>query len=348
MNEYNFSTKVVNEYTIQQSIHPIVGPIYTASTYILESAEHGAKLANLEDPEDKSPFLYSRWKNPTTDSTAKKLAILENGFGCHLTGSGMAAITTALFSQLKAGDHVIAPKPVYGGTHEVFAKVLPKYGIEVSWADLTDIDTYRTKIKENTKLIYGESPANPNMSLVDLKALAQLAKEFNCISMVDSTFGSPYIQQPINHGIDIVVHSATKYLGGHSDIIAGAIIVNSEKLHQDIFQTIKLFGGILSPFDAYLLGRGIKTLDVRMERHNKNALSVAKYLEDHDKVSKVYYPGLASHPQHQLAKSQMNGFGGMIAFEVNGGLEAGKTVIENLNLITLAVSLGGVESLIEQ
>jgi methionine-gamma-lyase len=259
----------------------------------------------------------------------------------------MSAITTALFTALKGGDHVVAPEPVYGGTHEIFTKVLPDYGVEVTFAKGTDIGEYRKAIQDNTKLLYGETPANPTMSLCDLRGLADLGREYQILTMIDSTFASPYNQRPLEMGIEVVIHSATKYLGGHSDIIAGTITSREKEFHQQSFQTLKLFGGTLSPFDSFLLARGIKTLDVRMQRHNENAMKVAQFLEDHEKVENVFYPGLESHPQHGLARSQMSGYGGMMAFEVIGGAKAGQRVIENFEVIVLAVSLGGVESLVE-
>ena len=347
-NEKDFATKAVEHITLPSPVNPLVTPIYANSTYKLDSAAHGKRLAALEDPQPgESPYLYSRWSNPTSDSVASLITRLEQGYKSYVTSTGMAAISTALFSFLRAEDHIVAPDPVYGGTHEIIANMLPEFGIEVSFVDATDITAYRDAIQDNTKIIYGETPANPTMSLTDLEGLGQLSEEFDVISMVDSTFASPYNQQPLDFGVNVVLHSATKYLGGHSDIVAGSITVDSAEISKKIFQTLKLFGGTQSPFDGFLLERGIKTLDVRMERHNHNAMKLAEYLEDHEKVAKVFYPGLPSHPQYELAKKQMSGYSGMIAFEVEGGLEAGIKVIENLNLITLAVSLGGVESLIE-
>ncbi|OLS19835.1 MAG: Cystathionine beta-lyase, partial [Candidatus Heimdallarchaeota archaeon LC_2] len=232
--------------------------------------------------------------------------------------------------------------------HELFTKVLPSYNIEISFVDGTDPRKYSSAIKENTKLLYIESPANPTMSIIDIKEIATIGKENSITTMIDSTFASPYNQNPINLGIDVIIHSCTKYMSGHSDIIAGSLTSANSEYYNQAFQTLKLFGGTLSPFDSFLLARGIKTLDVRMERHNKNGLEIAKFLESHDKIAKVYYPGLESHPQYEIAKKQMSGYGGMIAFEVKGGVSEGQKVIENLNTIVLAVSLGGVESLVEQ
>jgi methionine-gamma-lyase len=278
--------------------------------------------------------------------TANKLAQLEGGFGAHITSSGMAAVTTSLFTFLKSGDHVISKRDVYGGTYEVMKDLLPKFGIEVTFVN--DEVEVEKAIKENTKVIYVETPANPTLAITDLEMIAKIANSRNIITIVDSTFATPVNQNPLQFGFDIVIHSCTKYLGGHSDLTAGCIISKTQEIHEQIFQSIKLFGCNLSPFDSYLLHRGIKTLDVRMERHNNNAMKIAKFLESHNRVERVYYPGLPSHPSHEKAKKQMRGFGGMIAFEVKGGVEGGRTVLENVKLIHLAVSLGGVESLIEQ
>jgi methionine-gamma-lyase len=348
MKERDFHTQATRSHKVRGPVHPLAVPIYASSTYELETARHGAALSELQEIDGLSPWLYSRWGNPTTDVTGRAITQLENGYATYVTSSGMAAISTALFTGLKGGDHVVAPNPVYGGTHELFQKILPQYGIEVTMVDGTNTLEYEAAIKDNTKVLYGETPANPTMSILDLSELGKIGKENSILTLVDSTFGSPYNQQPINLGVDVVLHSATKYLGGHSDIIAGSITSSSKEIHSRIFQTLKLFGGTLSPFDSFLLSRGIKTLGIRMERHNQNALLVAKFLENHEKVKRVYYPGLDSHPQHEIAKKQMRGFGGMIAFEVHGGAAEGQKVIENLDLITLAVSLGGVESLIEQ
>lgn len=343
-----FATKCVKNIPVQGVVNPVSPPIFSSSTYILDSAEHGAALSELSEIKGKSPYLYSRWGNPTNDIAANMINNLENGFGTHLTSSGMSAISTTLMSFLKSGDHIIVPHNVYGGTHEILDKFMPSLGIEVSYVKTNDMNEYESKIKNNTRMIYSETPSNPTLSCTDLKELGKLGKLKNIPTCVDSTFASPYNTNPIDLGIDIVIHSCTKYLGGHSDIIAGSITSNCEEYHKKIYQTLKLFGGILSPFDSFLLARGIKTLDVRMERHNKNAMELAKYLSKHRNIEKVFYPGLEIHPDHKVAKKQMKGFGGMISFEVSGGEENGKKLIENLKLIHLAVSLGGVESLIEQ
>lgn len=363
-----FGTLTVQHMPVREPVHPLATPIFASSTFILDSAAHGARLSSaghfvqneqhssseLLEPSEQvqlseSPWLYSRWANPTSDVCARILAQLEGGANALMCASGMAAITTALFANLKSGDHVVTSEVLYGGTHEVMKSVLPSYGIEVSFVDSRDISNYAAAIKPNTKILYGETITNPTMAVLDLEGFGALGKSHpGLVTLVDNTFASPRNQNPIKYGVDIVIHSATKYIGGHSDVIAGAIVSATKEIHECVFRTLKLFGGTLSPFDCFLLVRGLKTLDVRMERHNHNALCLARFLEGHPKVKRVWYPGLESHPQHQLAKSQLKGFGGMVAFEVDGGAEGGRKVIESVRIITLAVSLGGVESLIEQ
>jgi methionine-gamma-lyase len=259
----------------------------------------------------------------------------------------MAAISTTLLTFLNPGDHIVCGSAIYGGTSELIRGFLQKWGIQATWVDSKDIANYRRAIQPNTKILYGESPSNPTLDMVDFDALATLGEELNVITIIDGTFGSPYNQTPLKHGLDIVIHSATKFLGGHSDLLAGAIVIRKKEHCEPVWNTLKLFGGALSPWDAFLLERGIKTLALRVARQNDNANKLAHYLNSHPKIEKVHYPGLASHPQHELAKRQMKGFGGMISFEVKGGIQAGIKLIEGVKLITLAVSLGGCESLIE-
>eukprot|EP01116_Phalansterium_solitarium_P003624 TRINITY_DN1443_c0_g1_i1.p1 TRINITY_DN1443_c0_g1~~TRINITY_DN1443_c0_g1_i1.p1 ORF type:complete len:403 (-),score=139.45 TRINITY_DN1443_c0_g1_i1:105-1313(-) len=347
-NREEFATTCSKRYPVKGPVDPLATPIFASSTFVLSDAVHGAALCERASPGDKSPWLYTRWGNPTTDVAEQAIAAVEGGEGgAFVTASGMAAITAALMSFVKAGDHIVAPAAVYGGTHELLRTFLCDFGVEVSFVDATEPANYDAAVRPNTKMLYGETPANPNMAVLDLDAFAAIAKKHSLVSVVDSTFASPFNQQPLRHGVDIVVHSATKYLGGHSDLLAGCIVCAQPAHYKVIMQTVKLFGATLSAFDSFLLARGIKTLDVRMRRHNKNALKVAQALERNPKVARVFYPGLQSHPQHELAKRQMRGFGGMLAFEVVGGMEAARKLIESTKLVTLAVSLGGVESLVE-
>ncbi|XP_062500980.1 L-methionine gamma-lyase-like isoform X2 [Corticium candelabrum] len=274
---------------------------------------------------------------------------LEQAEGTLLLPSGMAAITTCLLTLLKTGDHVVAANVLYSGTTWSLRNTFARWGLEVSWVDGSSVEEYRKAIKPNTKLLYNETPANPLMGIVDLEVFGQLSvTNPDLITVVDSTFASPYLQQPIKYGVDIVVHSCTKYMGGHSDLTAGCISFRSQQLFQKVYHEAKTIGTLaLSPFDAFLLHRGLKTLHIRMQKHSANALVLAQFLKSHPKVTRVYYPGLPSHPGHETAKKQMKQFGGMISFEVAGGLEAGKQLVEATRVFVLAVSLGGIESLIE-
>ena len=315
----------------------VVIPIHLSSTF-----------ARKEIDKPLGGYTYSRSGNPTRSALEKRLAALESAkFGLAFS-SGMAAISAVSFALLKPGDHVVAFDDLYSGTKRLFNEILRKqFNIEFSYVDARDVNNVRREIKGNTKLIWLESPTNPLMKLCDIREISNIAREENVSVVVDNTFMSPYFQRPLELGADIVVHSTTKYLNGHSDSIGGAVMINEEEIYERVKFYQKTLGAILSPFDSYLVLRGVKTLAVRMERHNENALRIAEYLESHPKVKKVYYPGLRSHPQHELAKRQMYGFGGMLSFEIEGGMREAKVFLENLKLFSLAVSLGGVESLIE-
>ncbi|MFQ6109241.1 MAG: cystathionine gamma-synthase [Candidatus Aminicenantales bacterium] len=292
-------------------------------------------------------YEYSRTGNPTRHALEKRLAALENArFGLAFA-SGMAAELTLLISLLKSGDHVIAFNDLYGGTRRLFNEVLQKLGQEYTYVDASQSENVGKAIKSNTKLFWMETPTNPLMKLCDIKAIARIAREKNIITVIDNTFMTPYFQRPLDLGAEIVVHSTTKYLGGHSDVIGGAIMLSNEELYNKIKFNQNAIGAVPSPFDCFLVLRGIKTLPVRMQSHNQNAQKLAEYLESHPKVRKVNYPGLESHPQHKLAKRQMMGFGGMLSFEIKGDIKNVKCFLKRLKVFTLAESLGGVESLIE-
>lgn len=320
-----------------------VTPIYQTSTFVFKDVDQGARRFAGEE----AGYIYTRLGNPTQTELEEKMAALEGSEAAIAAGSGMAAISTALMTLLKKGDHVVAGDTLYGCTHSLINDLLPDYGIDVTLVDTSDLKNVEKAMRKNTRVVYVETPANPTLKIVDLDAAAKIAHKFGARLVVDNTFMSPYLQRPIEHGADVVVHSATKYIGGHGDVVAGIIAGSKELLDTMRIPYLKDFGGIIAPFDAWLLLRGLKTLGVRMERHCFNAQKVAEYLENHRMIERVYYPGLASHPQHELAKRQMDGFGGMICFEVKGGLEAGKVLMNNVKLITLAVSLGCVDSLIE-
>lgn len=311
-------------------------PIYATSTYA-QSA-----------PGEHKGFVYARGHNPTRHAFERAMADLEDGSAAFAFGSGLAAMC-AVLDVLPAGAHMIASDDLYGGSFRLFERVRKQTtGLEVSYIDMTDAEAVRAAIRPNTKMVWIETPTNPMLKLTDIAAVAKIAREKGLISVVDNTFATPWNQRPIAMGVDIVVHSATKYIGGHSDIIGGVAIVGD---NADLAERMKFIqnatGGILGPFDSFLALRGVKTLDVRMERHSNSAMKIAEWLSHHPKVEKVWYPGLQSHPQHALAKRQMRGFGGMVTAVLKGDLDASRRMLSACKIFTLAESLGGVESLIE-
>lgn len=315
----------------------VVVPIHLSSTF-----------ARRKVDEPTRGYEYSRTGNPTREALEKRLAVLEEASYGLAFASGMAAEATLAISLLQAGDHILAFDDLYGGTRRLFTRVMvPTYQIEVTYVDARDPLKVKKAIRKNTRLIWLESPTNPLMKLCDIAAIAKISKEANLLLIVDNTFLSPYFQKPLRHGADIAVHSTTKYLNGHSDSVGGALMLSDENLYQRLKFNQNAMGAILSPFDSFMVLRGIKTLAVRMKEHERNALRLADYLDGHFKVGKVNYPGLKSHPQHTLAQRQATGYGGMISFEIKGGLEEVKRFLENLRVFAVAESLGGVESLIE-
>lgn len=312
----------------------IMTPIYMTSTYVQES------------PGVHKGWEYSRTHNPTRRAYEDCLANLEGGKFGFAFASGCAATTTILH-QFKAGDHIIAGDDMYGGTFRLFDKVLKHQGLEFTYVDLTNPDNFVAAVKPSTKMVWLETPTNPTLKLIDIRRIATAAKAKNVMVVVDNTFMSPYFQRPLELGADIVVHSATKYIGGHSDVVGGVAAMSRVDLAEKIQFLTNSMGGIAGPFDSFMALRSLKTLPLRMKAHASNAMAVAKFLEKHPKVEKVLYPGLPSHPQHGLAKEQMFGFGGMITFYIKGGLPAARSFLENVNVFSLAESLGGVESLVE-
>ena len=337
-NKEGFETRAIHA---GQKADPTTGavmmPIYTSSTFEQES------------PGVHKGFDYSRSINPTRKAFEECIASLENGEVGFGFSSGVAAIS-ACVELLSPGDHVIAMNDLYGGTVRLFNEIKTiSQGIEVTYVDMTDIQNVHEAKTDKTKMIFVETPTNPLLRVVDLSAIADFAKAENILSVCDNTFASPYVQQPLNHGIDIVLHSATKYLGGHSDLIAGALVIGKkdDTLVSRMANIVNSLGPITGAFDSYLILRSLKTLAVRMERHCENALAIAKHFESHKEISEVIYPGLTNHPQHNLASKQMNGFGGIISMNIKGGLEKSKSFLERTEIFALAESLGGVESLIE-
>ena len=315
----------------------VMMPIYTSSTFKQES------------PGVHKGYDYSRSGNPTRKAFEECMASLEDGIKGYGFSSGVAAIS-ACVELLEPGDHVIAMDDLYGGTVRLFNEIKTKsQGITVTYVDMTDFDNVEKAFTDKTKMIFVETPTNPLLKIADLEKIANFAKEKKILSVCDNTFASTYIQKPLNFGIDIVLHSATKYLGGHSDLIAGVLVIGKDdkSLVEKMANIQNSLGPITSTFDSYLILRSLKTLSLRMERHSNNALLLANELINHEKIQNVIYPGLESHPQHQLAKKQMNGFGGIISIELSGGLEVSKSFLEKTKIFSLAESLGGVESLIE-
>ncbi|AIF50728.1 methionine gamma-lyase [Pelosinus sp. UFO1] len=331
-----------------QSPDPTTGalatPIHQTSTFVFENAEQGAARFALEE----NGYIYTRLGNPTQHSLEEKMAALEKAEAALAVASGMTAIAASFWTVCGNGDHIVASDTLYGCTHALLSHSMPKFGIAVTFVDASNLENIRKAIRPNTKVVFIETPSNPTLTIIDIAATAKLAHEHNVKLMVDNTFMSPYCQRPLELGADIVVHSATKYINGHGDVIAGIVLGKKEFINAVRFVGVKdVTGGCISPFNAWLTLRGLKTLGVRMERHCQNALQVAKFLAGHPNVEKVNYPGLPGHPGHQLAKSQMSGFGGIISFEVKGGVEAGRKIMNSVKLCLLAVSLGDTETLIQ-
>ena len=315
----------------------VVAAIHLASTF-----------ARKKVKEPTSGYEYSRSGNPTRDALEKKLASLENAkFGLAFA-SGLAAETTLLLALIKTGDHIVAFNDLYGGTKRLFNTIFAKnFGVEISYVDATDSENIEKNIRKNTSLVWLETPTNPMMKLADIEKISKIAHSKGVLVVVDNTFATPYLQKPLDLGANIIIHSTTKYINGHSDSIGGAIMLSDAKLYESIKFVQNAAGAILSPFDSYLTMRGIKTLGIRMEKHSSNAQTIAQFLETHSKVKKVHYPGLRTHPQHEFAKKQMTSFGGVVSFEYNGNEEQTIAFLENLKIFSVAESLGGVESLVD-
>ena len=329
-----------NTKVVHAGMHPdpstgaIMTPIYQTSTYVQEA------------PGVNQGFEYARSQNPTRKALEEAMAVIENGKYGLVFGSGVAA-TDAVMRLFKPGDEIICSSDMYGGTYRLFSKIYEPYGFKFVYVDTADTDKVKTAINENTKLLWIETPTNPLMNITDIKAMAHIAKEAGVLLCVDNTFASPYLQNPLDLGADIVMHSATKYLGGHSDVIQGSLVMNDAALREKLYFIQKSCGAVPGPMDCFLVLRGIKTLALRMKAHSENGAKIAHWLKTHPKVDKVYWPGFEDHPGHAVAKTQMKDFGGMISFELkNDSIEEVKRVMMATKLFSLAESLGGVESLI--
>lgn len=338
--QYGFDTKAIHAGETPDfrdgATGDVVVPIHLSTTFAREKVE-----------EPTAGYEYTRSLNPTRKALEEKLAALENAKYAFAFSSGLAAETSVILALLKAGDHIIASDDLYGGTKRLFNKIFNEYKIEVSYIDTIDILNLEKSVRPNTRLVWLESPTNPLLKLSDIAAVSTITKKEGLILVVDNTFLSPYFQRPLSLGADIVLHSSTKYIGGHSDVLGGSVMLSDDNLYQKIQYYQNAVGAVLSPFDSYLTLRGIKTLGLRMQKHEENALLIGAFLEEHPNVTKVIYPGLKSHPQYDLARKQTTGSGGIISFELKGNIDNSKQFLESLHLFALAESLGGVESLIE-
>lgn len=342
-----FDTQIVHGGNV---IDPLTGslitPIYQTSTFAFKNAEEAAdKFMHKDQP---GAYIYTRVGNPTQEQLENKLALLEGGEAALAFSSGIGAITTTILTLCSQGDHIVAANSIYGSTYSFLGRHCKRFGIETTFVDATNSENIRKAMRKETKIVYIESPSNPVLALTDIEEAAKIAHEYNALLLIDSTFASPFSQKSIKLGADIVIHSATKFINGHGDVIAGIIIGKKDILNEIRFDGIMdTTGACLSPFDAWLIIRGMKTLGLRMRRVTSTALEVARFLEKHPKIEAVHYPGLESHPQHELAKKQMDDFGAIVSFEVKGGVEAGRQMMNNVKVCTLAVSLGDAETLIE-
>lgn len=339
----SIETKCVHAGIAEDEKGAVVPPIYQTSTFKFKSAAHGASLFAGEE----HGYIYTRMANPTIEAMENAVAALEGGHKALGCASGMAAIHTIFAALLKAGDHVVSSSAVYGPTSTLLKSVMSKFSVETSFVDTSDIEKVKAAIKPNTKIIYIETPGNPTLAIADLAAAAEAAHNAGAKLVVDNTFMSPVLQRPFDFGADIILHSMTKFLNGHADVVAGIIVTKDEETYGAMRKVLNQIGGVIDPFNSFLVHRGIKTLALRMERHCESGMKIAEWLEKHPKVEWVKYPGLKSHPQYEIAQRQHKGPGGMIAFELKGGLEAGRTVMNSVELCQLAVSLGGVETLIQ-
>ncbi|WP_135828715.1 cystathionine gamma-synthase [Halorussus halobius] len=328
-----------------RSIHAGQDP--DAETGALMTPIHANSTYEQDAPGDHRGYEYSRTGNPTRTDLEANVADLENGEYGRAFSSGMGAINTVL-NLLEAGDHVVASEDVYGGTHRIFTQVYEKYDLQFDFVDMTDLAETEAAMREATELVWVETPTNPLLNVVDIAATTDLADEYGALSVVDNTFATPYLQRPLDLGADAVAHSLTKYMGGHSDVVGGALVTNDADLDEEFGFYQNSVGATPGPHECFLVLRGTKTLPVRMDRHCENARALADWLDGHDAVNRVYYPGLDSHPDHDLAAEQMDDFGGMVSFELDASLEATADVVSETEVFTLAESLGGVESLIEQ
>lgn len=338
-----FNSKLVHGGGFKDKLHSAVTPIYQTSTFSFENADHGAQCFSGES----DGYIYTRLGNPTIEDLENTVAELENGIGGIATASGMAAVNTVYMGFLENGSHLVAHDALYGPSRSIMETLYPKFGIEATFVDATEIENVKNAIRPNTRLIYLETPANPTIGVTDIAGISKIAHEHGIPVCVDNTFCSPYLQKPLDLGADVVLHSMTKFINGHADIVAGMIVTKSEENYKLLKGIMKNMGCNMDPHQAFLTRRGLKTLAIRIDKAQENAIRIAEFLEQHPKVDWVRYPGLSSHPQFELAKRQMNGPGAMISFGLKGGYDAGKKMMNHVQLALLAVSLGGIETLIQ-
>lgn len=337
------ATLVVHGGHERDAMGALVSPLYQSATFVFDNARQGgARFAG-----DEAGYIYTRLGNPTTAELERKLAILEGAEAAAATASGMGAVSAALLANLSQGEHLVASRAVYGCTFALMTELMARFGIEVTLVDFKEPAAIEGAIRDNTRVIFCETPVNPHLDVFDLDAIAAIGKRHGLLTIVDNTFMTPLLQRPLEHGIDMVIHSATKYLNGHGDVIAGMVAGSKEQIDKVKYQIIKDIGAVMSPHDAWLILRGMKTLDVRVQRHCDNAEKIADFLEAHPKVVRVYYPGLKSHQGNQFLGKQMRRAGGVIAFELKSDIEGSINFVDSLKVFTIAVSLGDAESLIQ-
>jgi methionine-gamma-lyase len=340
---YSIETRAVHA---GEETCPLTGavdtPIYQSTTFAFEDAEQGAALFSHQ----REGYVYTRYGNPTLKALEEKIAALEGAEAAQVTATGMAAVSTSVLGLLKAGDHLVSARSIYSAAFDLFHRKLPSWGIETTFVESTAPDDFARAIRANTKLVYIETPSNPVLNVLDIEAIASVARSREVPVAIDNTFATPFNTRPLRMGVDLVIHSATKYLCGHGDAMGGVIAGKHAIIQKIAVETHRDLGGVMSPFNAWLILRGLRTLPLRMERHNDNAMRIAQFLRNHPKVEEVFYPGLPSHPGHDIARKQMGGFGGMLSFVVRGGIEAGRHVLNSVKLCILAVSLGDTRTLI--
>lgn len=339
---YGFDTLAIRSGQRRSSELEHSEAIFTTSSFVFENAAQAAARFAGDEPGN----IYSRFTNPTTQAFERRLAAMEGGEACIATASGMAAITSLCIAMLRAGDHIVSSRSIFGTTTTLFDKYLPRFGIETSFVDLTDLDGWKQSIRSNTRLLFLETPSNPLSEIADIRLLADLAHENNCMLVVDNCFCTPALQRPLELGADIIVHSATKYLDGQGRIVGGAIVGPNPLVNEDIFGVIRSTGPSMSPFNAWVALKGLETLNLRMNAHSQNAIQLARYLEQHPRVERVFHPGLETNPQHELAKSQQYGFGGVVSFVVGGGRESAWRIIDSTELLSITANLGDVKTTI--